>query len=112
MPFLMASCCGWGFIPLTLLMHACLSSWEEADALRVLGRLEGVAEGELEALVGAKFESLCTCQIYGKLKASSKAADLWKARGIDELLRQFSPHRKVGYVEGPVQAAGGGGDGG
>ena len=35
MPFLMASCCGWGFMPLTLLMHACLSSWE-GDALRVL----------------------------------------------------------------------------
>ena len=66
-----------------------------------------MAEGELEALVGAKFEYLCTCQIYGKLKASSKAADLWKARGIDELLRQFSPHLKVGYVEGPVKEADG-----
>ena len=69
------------------------------DALRVLGRLEGVDEAELEALVGAKFEYLCTCQIYAKLKASAKAADQWKAEGIDQLLRQYAPHLKVAYVE-------------
>ena len=40
------------------------------DALRVLARLEGAAEEEVEALVHAKFEFVVTCQIYGKLRAS------------------------------------------
>ena len=54
MPFLMASCCGWGFIPLTLLMHACLSSWEEADALRVLwSNLIKIALFNLFGMLGA-----------------------------------------------------------
>ena len=45
------------------------------DALRVLARLEGVAEEEVEAIVGAKFEYLVTCQIYGKLKKSKKGEE-------------------------------------
>ena len=34
-----------------------------ADALRVLARLEGVPEEEVEAVVGQKFEYVVTCQV-------------------------------------------------
>ena len=35
-----------------------------ADALRILARLEGVAEDEIEALVRAKYEHVLCCQVY------------------------------------------------
>ena len=53
----------------------------------MLARLEGVAEEEVEAIVGAKFEYLVTCQIYSKLKKSKKGEERWKAACIDELRR-------------------------
>ena len=40
-------------------------------ALRVLARLEGVPEEEVEAVVGQKFEYVVSCQIYNKLRASA-----------------------------------------
>ena len=69
------------------------------DALRVLARLEGVPEEELEALVSSKFEFVVTCQIYGKLKSSSKKDDLYKAQCIDDLRHRFAANLKIAYVE-------------
>ena len=69
------------------------------DALRVLARLEGVPEEELEALVSSKFEFVCTCQIYGQLKSSKKSDDLWKAQCIDDLRHRFAANLKIAYVE-------------
>ena len=71
-----------------------------ADALRVLARLEGVPEEEVEAVVGQKFEYVVTCQIYGRLQLSSKPGDRWKAQCIDALRRQFAANLKIAYVEG------------
>ena len=59
----------------------------------------GVAACSLEALVGAKFEYLCTCQIYGKLKKSKKSDDVWKAVSIDELRHKYPVNLKIAYVE-------------
>ena len=77
-----------------------------AAALRVLARLEGVAEEEVEAVVASKFEYVVTCQIYGKLKSgmSSKEtvrqeADRWKAASIDALRHQFASNLSVAYVD-------------
>ena len=47
-----------------------------ADALRVLARLEGVPEEEVEAVVGQKFEYVVSCQIYNKLRSSTGVLDL------------------------------------
>ena len=77
-----------------------------ADALRVLARLEGVPEEEVEAVVGQKFEYVVTCQIYGRLQLSSKPGDRWKAQCIDALRRQFAANLKIAYVEGPVKQPG------
>ena len=38
------------------------------DGLRVLARLEGLPEEQLEMTVASKFEFIVTSQIYGKLK--------------------------------------------
>ena len=70
------------------------------DALRVLARLEGVREDAIELLVRQKFEYVLTCQLYGRLRTSDKAADRWKADGIDELRRAFAANLRVAYVEG------------
>jgi len=69
------------------------------DALRVLARLEGVPEEELEALVSSKFEFVVTCQIYGQLRNSKKSDDLWKAQCIDDLRHRFAANLKIAYVE-------------
>ena len=47
-----------------------------ARALRVLARLEGVPEEEVEAVVGQKFEYVVSCQIYNKLRSSTGVLDL------------------------------------
>ena len=70
-----------------------------ADALRVLARLEGVPEEEVEAVVGQKFEYVVTCQIYGRLQLSSKPGDRWKAQCIDALRHDFAHNLKVAYVD-------------
>ena len=69
------------------------------DALRVLARLEGVAEEEVEAVVGAKFEYVVACQQYGKMKRSKKADDRWKALCVDDLRHEFAANLRVAYVE-------------
>ena len=69
------------------------------DALRVLARLEGVPDEELEALVASKFEFVVTCQIYGKLKASSRKDEQWKAQCIDDLRHRFAANLRIAYVE-------------
>ena len=66
-----------------------------ADALRVLARLEGGPEEEVEAGVGQKFEYVVTCQIYGRLQLSSKPGDRWKAQCIDALRHEFAHNLKV-----------------
>ena len=71
-----------------------------SESLRVLARLEGVDESEVEMVVADKFEYIITCQIYGKLKgAPENSADWWKAKSIDELRQQYSHHLRVAYVE-------------
>ena len=70
------------------------------DALRVLARLEGLAEDELEPVVRSKFEYAVTCQIYARLRDSKKEDDKWKAAGIDELRRRYAANLRVAYVEG------------
>eukprot|EP00239_Pterosperma_sp_CCMP1384_P008580 CAMPEP_0197857878 /NCGR_PEP_ID=MMETSP1438-20131217/31299_1 /TAXON_ID=1461541 /ORGANISM="Pterosperma sp., Strain CCMP1384" /LENGTH=305 /DNA_ID=CAMNT_0043473869 /DNA_START=18 /DNA_END=931 /DNA_ORIENTATION=- len=67
-------------------------------ALRVLGRIEGIPEEELENVVDTKFEYIVSCQIYGKLKTSDKPVDRWKAQSIDELRRQFPRSLKVAFI--------------
>ena len=75
------------------------------DALRVLARLEGVAEEEVEEVVASKFEYVVTCQIYDKLKHAELAdkvkelADRGKAEAVDELRYQFPESLKIAYVE-------------
>ena len=44
-----------------------------AGGLRVLGRLEGVDESELEWLVSQKFEYIVTCQLYEVSKFSARS---------------------------------------
>ena len=60
-----------------------------ADGLRVLGRLEGVDEEELEWLVSQKFEYVVTAQRYGAQKRGQQGAssppDLQKAAAIETL---------------------------
>ena len=67
-------------------------------------------DDELEALVASKFEFVVTCQIYGKLKASNKADDQWKAQCIDELLlslkRFNAPVSGCGVGEGEGDGGG------
>ena len=64
-------------------------------------------------VVASKFEYVVTCQIYGKLKAPKPDLrvkdrmkdeirmkdDLYKAKGIDDLRKQFSRNLRVGYVD-------------
>ena len=71
-----------------------------ADGLRVLARLEGVPEEEIEYIVASKFEYVVTCQIYGKLRAAKKGSeDCWKADGIDMLRQQFTRNLRIAYVD-------------
>ena len=71
-----------------------------ADGLRVLARLEGVPEEEIEMVVSSKFEYVVTCQIYGKLASAKPGSDdKWKGDGIDELRRQFARNMRVAYVD-------------
>ena len=77
-----------------------------ADALRVLARLEGVPEEEVEAVVGQKFEYVVSCQIYNKLRASSGVLDRWKAQCIDALRHEFAPNLKVAFVDAARARAG------
>ena len=74
-----------------------------ADALRVLARLEGVPEEEVEMVVASKFEYVVTCQIYGKLRASAKPDDVQKAEIFESLegsareraLLFYTPHERA-----------------
>ena len=75
-------------------------------ALRVLARLEGVPEEEVEAVVGQKFEYVVSCQIYNKLRASSGVLDRWKAQCIDALRHEFAPNLKVAFVDAARARAG------
>lgn len=70
-----------------------------ADAIRILARLEGVGEEEVEALVASKYEYVVTCQIYSKLRCSSNPADQWKAQCIDELRFQFAANLRIAYID-------------
>ena len=73
-----------------------------ADGLRVLGRLEGVDEEELEWLVSQKFEYVVTAQRYGAQKRGQQGAtDLQKAAAIDQLRTEFAANLRIAYVDDP-----------
>ena len=42
-------------------------------------------------MIGAKFEFLVTCQVYGKLKVSKQLNDLWLAACVDEPSASTAP---------------------
>ena len=69
--------------------------------LRLLGRLEGVAEEELEWLVHSKFEYVVTCQKYGEQRRSTAASDIDKADAIDDLRREYAANLRVAFVDDP-----------
>ena len=74
------------------------------EGLRVLARLEGLAEEEIEMTVACKFEYVVTCQIYGRLKAAKPGSeDAWKAAAIDKLRQQYSHNLRVAYVDGDLK---------
>ena len=68
-------------------------------ALRVLARLEGVDEEEIEAVVGQKFEYVVSCQIYNQLRASNEPLARWKAQCIDALRHEFAQNLRVAFVD-------------
>eukprot|EP00966_Prymnesium_polylepis_P189481 4390573-Prymnesium_polylepis.1 len=76
-----------------------------ADSLRVVGRMEGVEEDELEQFVGTKFELIASCQLYGFQKHGDvddpviKQVNRAKAAAVDRLLERFSNHFRVAYVD-------------
>ncbi|KAL1503395.1 hypothetical protein AB1Y20_011446 [Prymnesium parvum] len=76
-----------------------------ADALRLLTRLEGTPEGEVEDVVSLKFEYVVTCQIYGKHKYGDEAdpaklqANREKAVAIDQMMKRHPNSIKVAYVD-------------
>ena len=71
------------------------------SAMRLLARLEGHAEEEVESLVRSKFEFLVSCQIFGKMKkAELGSLDRFKASAIEELIRD-NPDLKVCFVHIP-----------
>ena len=78
------------------------------DALRVLARLEGVAEEEVEALVGAKFEYLVHVPDLRQAQARVvEGGRPLEGGGIDELRRQFSPHAQGRVRRGSQKEADG-----
>lgn len=64
-----------------------------ADALRILARLEGIVEDEIEALVRAKYEHVLCCQVYNSPGYTMN----------DEVEALVVNHRhvKVNYVQQP-----------
>ena len=72
-----------------------------ADGVRLLARMEGVSEEDLEWLVASKFEYVVSCQIYGKQRRSQNAADLQKADAIDALRREYAANLRIAYVDDP-----------
>lgn len=70
-------------------------------ALRLLARLEGHAEEEVEILVRSKFEFLVSCQIYGRMRqAPPGSQDRFKAEAIEELILS-EPDLRVCFVHVP-----------
>jgi len=57
------------------------------DALRLLARLEGHAEDEIEALVRSKYEFLVSAQIFGTQRSARPGTlERFKAQAIEELI--------------------------
>jgi len=69
------------------------------DALRILGRLEGVDEEDLEWLVAHKFEYVVSCQVYGKQRRATSGPDVQKADAIDQLRRQYADNLRIAFVD-------------
>ena len=65
------------------------------DGLRLIGRMEGVPEAELEWLVASKFEYVVTCQIYSR----QQREDPEKAKAIDEMRRTYADNLRIAYVD-------------
>jgi len=66
-----------------------------ADALRLLARIEGVPEDEIEPLVRLKYEHVVSAQVYGAPGYTMNA-------DIEDLVAQF-PHVKVNIMERPTE---------
>ena len=69
------------------------------EALRLLARLEGMPEEDVEMVVASKFEFVVTCQKYSDFKKSKNPEDRWKGAAIDDLRKQFSHNLRVAYVD-------------
>ena len=96
--------CRWASDRAQVLSRTVRGMLRYADALRVLARLEGVPEDDVEMVVASKFEFVVTCQIYGKLKFGlngkpPSADDKQKAESIDALRKQFARNLRVAYVD-------------
>jgi callose synthase len=71
------------------------------SALRLLARLEGHEEQDVERLVQSKFEFLVSCQIFGKMRlAEAGSMDKFKADAIEELILA-TPDLRVCFVHVP-----------
>ncbi|KAG2442546.1 hypothetical protein HXX76_002632 [Chlamydomonas incerta] len=77
-------------------------------------RPEGVSpeayEGWVEALVGAKFQYVCACQVYGRARRAPDLRRRWLAESVDTLCLQYPGGQlQVAYLDsaalGPAAAA-------
>ena len=80
--------CRWASGRSQTLMRTVRGMASYADATRVLARLEGVPETDIEALVAAKYNHLVCAQVYGSEGNQEKDDQM------DELLATF-PHMSI-----------------
>ncbi|KAL1503389.1 hypothetical protein AB1Y20_011447 [Prymnesium parvum] len=71
---------------------------KHAEAIGLLGRLEGVDFTDLDRLISCKFEYVVAAQKYGDFCISEKEPEKWHKKGIEKLMEQHTGVLRVAYV--------------